>query len=82
MAPAAVAFHADRELVWKVPDRVVVAFTEDEMGVLVLLQAGFQSEGEVGELVLLGPEPGVAGIGEDGIQQVPRGFLFGVIWRR
>jgi hypothetical protein len=52
VAPAAVALHADRELVRKMADGVVVALTEDEMRVLVLLEAGLQqAENEVVELV-------------------------------
>ena len=40
MAPAAMALHADRELIGKIADGVVVALTEDEMRVLVRLQPG------------------------------------------
>src|SRR5712691_11161418 len=69
MTPAAVDLHPNRELVRKVSDRVVVALTEDEMRVLVLLQTSFQqAEDEVRELVLLGPEPGVVCVRQDGIQ--------------
>jgi hypothetical protein len=50
VAPAAVALHADRELVRKVPDGVVVAFTEDETRVLVLLQAVLQQADDEVEL--------------------------------